>query len=114
MRNVREYRINGEFWPMPDATEWGDIPAGEQLSTAIPIYSTYRTHTWRYPYLPNCDFATMLEAIRGAQLTSLVTDPPDDAELPEEYTDVVVQSVERTHSGGHPRGIAITFLVYVG
>ncbi len=113
-RDIRQYSINGEMWPVPDSTVWGDISNGDQLSTAIPVFSAYRTHTWRYPFLPNCDFASMMEAIRGTQLTSLVTDPPDDAEEPEEYTDAVVQAIERTHSGGHPRGVNITFLVFVG
>lgn len=112
--SVKQYRINGEFWPVPDSTDWGDISNGDQLSTKIPIYSAYRTHTWRLPFLPNCNYAAMLEAIRGTQLTSLITDPPDDAEELEEYTDAVVQAVERVHSNGHPRGINITFLVFVG
>ena len=114
MRDVNQYRVNGELWPIPDSTQWGDISNGQQLSTAIPVYSTFRTLTWRYGLLPNCNFASSMEAMRGAQLASLITDPPDDAEEQETFDDVVVQSVERTHIQGHPRGINITFLVRVG
>jgi hypothetical protein len=113
-RDIQQYRINGELWPTPDSTSWGDVQNGEQLSTAIPVYSAYRVLAWAYAFLPNCDFAARAEAIRGTRLTSLITDPPDDAEEPIEYTDVSVQAVERVHSRGQLTGVNIRFLVFVG
>ena len=109
---VRQYSVNGAFWPQPDSTSWTDIQNGEQLSTALPIYSVYRRHTWNMPVLPNCDYAALLEAIRNTELVSLVTDSPDDAEELTTYTDVKILNISNTHSWGHPRGISIEFLIY--
>jgi len=111
---VLQYRINDVQYPQPDSTEWQDLQNGTQLSTNLPIYSGYRRQVWRYPVLPNCDFASDLEAVRNTVLTSLTTDPPDDAEELTRYDDAKVVEVRRTHSWGHPRGINIMFEVFVG
>lgn len=110
---VMQYRIDGELWPQPDSTAWSDIANGRQLSTNLPILSPYRQHTWNMPVLPNCDYAALLEAIRNTELTSLITDPPGDAEDLVEYTEAKVVTIGNTHSWGHPRGVSITFEVYV-
>jgi len=111
---ISQYRINGVEYPQPDNTEWQDQQNGVQLSTNLPILSGYRKQVWRYPVLPNCDFASGLEAIRNSVLTSLTTDPPSDAEVLTRYDDAKVVEVRRTHSWGHPRGINIMFEVFVG
>lgn len=111
---VTQYRINDTFFPQPDSTEWLEQQNGVQLSTNLPIYSAYRRQVWRYPTLPNCDFAAELEAIRNTELTSLTTDPPSDAEVLVLYDEAKVASIGRTHSWGHPRGVSITFEVMVG
>ena len=108
-----QYRIDGVEYPQPDSTEWQDQQNGVQLSTNLPIYSAYRKQVWRYPVLPNCDFAAGLEAIRNQVLTSLTTDPPSDAEVLAQYDDAKVVNIRRTHSWGHPRGIDITFEILV-
>jgi len=110
---VRQYSVNGDFFPQPDSTSWADIANGTQLSTNLPILSPYRQQTWNYPVLPDCDFTAMLEAIRNTELTSLVTDPPGSAEDLVEYDEAKVISIGKTHSWGNPRGVAITFEVYV-
>lgn len=111
MRSVRQYRINGVFWPIPDTTSWEDIKAGEQLSTGIPVVSSYRRHTWRYSVLPECGFPVELETIRNSELSSLVTDPPDYPEDPIVYEDAKVVGIRRSNSFGRLRGVDITFLV---
>jgi len=87
---------------------------GVQLGTNLPIYSPYRRHTWNYPVLPDCDFTSMLEAIRNTELTSLITDPPDSAEDLTEYDESKVISIGKTHMWGNPTGVAVTFEVMVG
>lgn len=111
---VLQYRISGQLWPQPDSTSWEDMQGGVQLSTNLPIYSPYRRHTWNMPVLPNCDYASMLEAIRNTELTSLTTDPPGDAEVLVQYDEAKVVSIRSTHSWGHPRSVAILFEVMVG
>jgi hypothetical protein len=87
---------------------------GVQLGTNLPVYSPYRRHTWNMPVLPNCDYASMLEAIRNTELTSLVTDSPDDAEELTIYDEAKVISIRSTHGWGHPRSVVVTFEVMVG
>lgn len=111
---VSQYRINDVEFPQPDSTEWQEQQNGIQLSTNLPIYSPYRRQIWRYPVLPNCDFAAELEAIRNTELTSLTTDPPGDAEVLVSYDEAKAISIGRIHSWGHPRGVSITFEVMVG
>lgn len=111
---VRQYRINNALYPQPDSTSWADQQNGVQLSTNLPVYSPYRRHTWNMPVLPNCDYASMLEAIRNTELTSLVTDPPGDSEVLVEYDESKVISISSTHSWGHPRSISVTFEVMIG
>lgn len=113
MSNVRQYRINGVLFPVPDSTSWERIVAGRTLSTNLPIYSPYMLHRWNMPMLPNCDYASLLDDIAGTELDSLVTDPPDSAEDLEEFTEAKITEIASTHSGGHPRGVTITFEVFV-
>lgn len=110
---VMQYSVNdGESWPQPDSTSWADIANGRQLSTNLPVLSSYRRHTWNYPVLPDCDFTALLEAIRNIELTSLTTDPPGSAEDLVRYEEAKVVNITSTRSWGHPRGVAIEFEVY--
>lgn len=111
---VLQYRINDAEFPQPDSTEWLEQQNGVQLSTNLPIYSPYRRQAWRYPVLPNLNFAAELEAIRNTELTSLTTDPPGNAEVLTIYDEAKVIDIRRTHSWGHPRGVDVTFEVMVG
>jgi hypothetical protein len=111
---VSQYRVNGQLWPQPDSTSWEDLQNGVQLGTNLPVYSPYRRHTWNMPVLPNCDYASMLEAIRNTELTSLTTDSPDDAEELTIYDEAKVISIRSTHSWGHPRSLSVVFEVMVG
>jgi len=110
---VMQYQVNGEFFPQPDSTEWQDQQNGVQLSTNLPIYSSYRRQVWRYPVLPNLTFASQLETLRNSVLTSIATDPPTNAEEPVVYTDARVISVTRIHAWGVVTGITITFEILV-
>ena len=110
---VMQYQVNGEFFPQPDSTEWQDQQNGTQLSTNLPIYSSYRRQVWRYPVLPNCDYADHLNTLRSSVLTSIATDSPTDAEELTIYEDARVISITRTHSWGVVTGITITFEILV-
>lgn len=113
MRDVQQYRINSYKWPIPDTTTWEDVQAGEQLSTALPVVSSYRRHTWRYAVLPECGFPVELESIRNSILTLLVTDPPANTEEPTRYTDARCVGIKRSTVNGYLRGVDINFLVLV-
>lgn len=64
--------------------------------------------------MPNCDYASMLEAIRNTELTSLTTDSPDNAEELTIYDEAKVISIRNNHVWGHPRSVVVEFEVMVG
>jgi len=111
------YSINQYQFPVPSSSSWERIPVGARLSTNLPFYSPYQRHIWRYSGLPIeiCrEWESILDALIGTELDSLITVTPSGTATFQEYTDAKVMAVTRTHALRALSGIEITMEVFVG
>lgn len=113
-RTKGRHSINGYVFPQPESSPWERVANGQQLTTNLPIYSPYRHHRWRFSALPDDPYTQRLDSLEGTELTSLITNPPTDADGFVEYDEAKILSVTKTPSWGAPRSVEVLFEIYVG
>ena len=116
------YRVDSSIFPVP-TTRWEEQPIAPGLN-GIPVLSSYKIHTWNWPFLLG-EVAELLfnlfdsQQSTGTPLTTLETDPydgslSDETYGTETYDDFTILSLSpRTRGLPFYDDVTITFEVYV-